>query len=137
MHKAKALVIACIDFRFHTKLHYFLSKEHLWGKCDLISVAGASRDLIKPVLPEDGEYLWKQLEISLKLHDPHEIILVDHQDCGGYAQDGTIPKGLLYSEDKNMHSVFLLQIKKIIKQKYHKECQTRYLSFDKSLPELL
>jgi len=111
MHKAKAVVITCMDFRFHDKVQDFLKKKGYLGHCDEIVVAGASRDFVKPVYPEDGKYVWKQLGLSLKLHDPDEIIVIDHQDCGGYAQDGTIPSGLEVQIDKSKHLVFLEELK--------------------------
>src|SRR3990167_9746884 len=111
MHKAKAVVITCMDFRFHDKIQDFLKKKGYLGHCDEIVIAGASRDFVKPVHPEDGKYVWKQLGLSIKLHDPDEIIVIDHQDCGGYAQDGTIPSGLEVQIDKSKHLVFLEELK--------------------------
>ncbi|HLD03689.1 MAG TPA: carbonic anhydrase [Candidatus Dojkabacteria bacterium] len=118
MHKAKAVVITCMDFRFHDKIQDFLKKKGYLGHCDEIVIAGASRDFVKPVHPEDGKYVWKQLGLSIKLHDPDEIIVIDHQDCGGYAQDGTIPGRQDLALDQNMHKKYLIILKKNITDKY-------------------
>lgn len=118
MHKAKAVVVGCIDFRFRGFIDKYLHEQDFGDCYDLISVAGGSRDFIVPVEENDGRYAWKQLELSLKLHDPDMIIFVDHQDCGGYAQDGTIPGGLEIEEDKHKHSDFLIDLKEILSSKY-------------------
>jgi len=88
------------------------------GQSDEIIIAGACRDFVKPVNPGDGLYVWKQLGLSVKLHEPDDIVFIDHQDCGGYAQDGTIPPGLTKEEDSKSHSMYLAELKKIAKEKY-------------------
>ncbi|MCA9383621.1 hypothetical protein KC909_04595 [Candidatus Dojkabacteria bacterium] len=118
MHKAKASVISCMDFRFHDKIQAFLQYKDYLGKCDEIAVAGGTRDFITPVEDADGEYIWKQLELSIKLHDPEEIIFIDHQDCGGYGQDDTIPLGLSKKEDLEMHKKFCTKLRKVLMQKH-------------------
>lgn len=118
MHKAKAVVVGCIDFRFRGFIDKYLHEQDFGSSYDLISVAGGSRDFIVPVEENDGRYAWKQLELSLKLHDPDMIVFVDHQDCGGYAQDGTIPGGLVVEEDKQKHLTFLKELKEILSSKY-------------------
>lgn len=118
MHKAKACVVTCIDFRFQEQIHEFLKTKHLENSVDLISVAGCSRDFIVPIDPIDEKYVWKELELSVKLHDPDEIIFIDHQDCGGYAQDGTIPGGLDVEEDRNRHIEQLKSLKKKLEGSY-------------------
>lgn len=131
MHKAKAVVIACIDFRFQEKMHQFLRNESYLGKSDEIIVAGAVRDLVCPVNENDGRYLWKQLSLSINLHDPDEIILIDHQDCGGYAQDGAIAGGLSLEEDLEKHSRWMREAKKKIQEQYKdKEIQMLYIPLD-------
>ncbi len=118
MHKAKAVVIACMDFRLQPTYQNYLRDNGYLGETDEIIVAGASRDLVCPVEESDGKYLWKQLELSLKLHNPDTIIIFDHQDCGGYAQDGTIPSGLEIEEDIQSHADFLFEAKEKILTKY-------------------
>lgn len=125
MHKAKAVIITCMDFRFHDKIQDFLNNQGYLGHCDEIVIAGASRDFIKPVEADDGKYVWKQLGLSLKLHEPEEIIIIDHQDCGGYAQDGTIPGGLKMEDDLHKHTDYLQKLQK----KLVKECPGKKISF--------
>jgi len=79
MHRAKNCIITCIDFRLQKAYSDFIKSRNMLGESDIISLAGCFRDLVKP------------LE---NLHNPDNIILLDHQDCGGYTQDDTIVQGL-------------------------------------------
>ncbi len=103
MHKAKALIISCIDFRIQRTLMRWLESSNYVGKYDHISIAGSLRDIVKPENEIYLQNLIRQLKISLDLHSPHEILVFDHQDCGGYASDNLIPNGLSKQEDFIRH----------------------------------
>jgi carbonic anhydrase len=118
MHKAKAVVLLCIDFRFQKTTQDWLFKNGYHDKTDQIVVAGASRDLTNPIDDAHKKALLRQLQLSIKLHDPDEIIIIDHQDCGGYAQDNTIPPGLPFEEDKKLHSEFAQKAKEILQKEF-------------------
>ena len=50
------------------------------NNCDIISVAGATKDLI-----EDPEgFVATQIDISKRLHLIDTLIIMHHMDCGGY-----------------------------------------------------
>jgi carbonic anhydrase len=136
MHKAKAVVITCMDFRFQEKIQEFLKRKDYLGHCDQIIIAGGGRDFISPVEIPDGQYVWKQLELSMKLHDPEEIIIIDHQDCGGYAQDDTIPLGLPIKEDMARHGGFLTKLQAILANKYQKKVTLYYAQLDGKIIKL-
>jgi len=57
-----------------------LKKRGLFGKFDRISWAGASKDL---------QNVLNNASISLKLHEPDEIIIYEHEDCGAYEEDNS------------------------------------------------
>jgi hypothetical protein len=118
MHKAKNVIITCMDFRFQKKIQNYLLENGYLGESDEIIVAGAGRDLIKPVTEADGEYLWKQLSLSMKLHNPDNIIIIEHQDCGGWAQDKTIPSGLSNDDDRDSHQIYCQKLQKKIADEY-------------------
>jgi len=118
MHKIKACVITCIDFRFQQNIKDYLVKNDFLGETDIISVAGASHDIATPQTPASQEYLLNQIAISVSLHNPDKIIIVDHQDCGMFAATGKIEKGLELSEDLEKHYDYLLKAKSIIQEKY-------------------
>lgn len=118
MHKVKACVVGCIDFRFRDYEDSFFKHQKWGGSYDLITIAGGSRDFVLPVEVEDGKYVWKQLELSIKLHDPDLVVFMDHQDCGGYAQDGTIQNGLEFAKDEEEHKKFFKKLKEKLEERY-------------------
>lgn len=114
MYKASNCIVTCIDFRLQRAYADFISSRGWLGESDLISVAGCSRDLVKPLKDSDKAALLRQIELSVKLHDPDKIVFLDHQDCGGYAQDGTIPQGLKLVDDKKRHAKYGSKVKTLI-----------------------
>ena len=119
MHKIKACVITCIDFRFQKNIKDYLVQNNHLGDADIISIAGASHDIATPQTAEHQYYLMNQIGISVSLHNPDKIIIVDHQDCGIYAATGKIEKGLDLAEDTQRHADYLLKAKELIQQKYN------------------
>lgn len=110
MNKAKALIIMCIDFRFQEKIQHYLEAQGFLGACDELAIAGCTRDFVRPMSDAAREYVWGQLDLALKLHQPDKVIFIDHQDCGGYAQDGTIKGGLAKDVDEKAHKHFMQEL---------------------------
>lgn len=83
-HHCDALVIHCIDFRFHEAIKNFLQNELGIKSYDLLTIPGAAKHLtaIGSAARRDG--LLEDIGISLRLHEPKEIILINHSDCGAY-----------------------------------------------------
>lgn len=79
-HKAHALAITCIDFRFCKMIEEDLTKRHLNGNCDKIAWPGASLDHDRVVTAAT---------VSLKLHDPDELYIYEHEDCGAYGENNS------------------------------------------------
>ncbi len=78
MHKCKALVISCIDFRFQSKVREYALDKGLEDNYDLIAVAGAIKSI------EEDDFLMEQIDISYRLHGIEEIHILSHEDCGAY-----------------------------------------------------
>lgn len=108
----------CMDFRFQKSIQGWLEEKGYLGASDEVIVAGASRDLVKPLESFHKDALLRQIELSVKLHDPEEIVVIDHQDCGGYAQDQTIPSGLDVEEDKKAHIEYAKKAKQMLEAKF-------------------
>ncbi len=137
MHKAKSIIFSCMDFRFQDKTQSFLKENGYLGSSDEVIVAGGSRDFVTPIEEDDGRYVWKQLGLSIKLHDPDQIIFIDHQDCGGYAQDETIPSGLDFEKDKKEHIKWLTILKEKLLEKYpNKEILFFYAPFEDEIEKI-
>ena len=84
MHKCKALVLHCMDFRFKPRIHEFLTGEGIMGDFDDVSVAGACKNFVSPQNDAEREFMLRQIEISRRLHGIGEVILMNHTDCGAY-----------------------------------------------------
>ena len=80
MHKAKVLAIHCIDLRFQQTIDQDLEQKAGYGHFDRIAWPGASLDF---------DNVKKSALISLKLHDPDQIEIYEHEDCGAYGNDNS------------------------------------------------
>lgn len=137
MHKAKACVLMCMDFRFQKQSQQWLEKNGYLGNCDEVIVAGASRDLVKPIEDFHKDALLRQIDLSVKLHDPDEIVIFDHQDCGGYAQDDTIPSGLEKEDDIEKHKHYANKAKEVLEEIYpEKTIKVLYIDMEGEVSQL-
>ena len=79
-HTCDALVVSCIDFRFQKYIRDWLD-THLKDKTyDYVGFGGGTKEL---------DQILKQLEISVKLHDIKQVVLMHHENCGAYGLEST------------------------------------------------
>ncbi|MEA5572320.1 carbonic anhydrase [Calothrix sp. UHCC 0171] len=132
VHRAKALVLSCIDFRFLTAERFFLGKKNLGGEYDWTALAGASLAVTGFPHPSDAEAFWDQLDISSRLHQINKVIIIDHQDCGAYA---TMIDPNLSQDPKReleMHTDYLNRAYKSIRDRYpHLEVELYFATLNK------
>ncbi|MGL5034683.1 MAG: carbonic anhydrase [Microcystaceae cyanobacterium] len=116
-HQAQALVLTCIDFRFVGWEQDFLQQQFK-GQYDLVSLAGASLALTGFPHAAEAETFWDQLELSRNLHQIKTVIIVDHQDCGAYANkiDSTLAQDPV--REKQVHRQYLQQAGQAIQDRY-------------------
>ncbi|GFE69629.1 hypothetical protein CFPU101_22390 [Chroococcus sp. FPU101] len=114
----KVLVLSCIDYRFFENEQIFLNDKNLAHQYDWTALAGASLALSGFPHSEDATAFWDQLAISEKLHHIKKVIIIDHQDCGAYAQkiDTNLSKNP--EQEKQIHRQYLSQA--------YQEILTRY-----------
>ena len=98
-HKAQALVIHCIDFRFQEIIQADLEHRELTGKFDRISYPGASKNLGQVKIAS---------EVSLKLHDPDQVLIYEHEDCAAYGENNS-PE--IHKENAEKLKVLLKELK--------------------------
>ena len=78
-HACKACAVHCMDFRIQKTTDNLLKSLGLSeGDFDRVSIAGGAANF---------EQLEKHLELSKKLHNPSQIILTIHEDCGTGAKE--------------------------------------------------
>ncbi len=75
----EAVVVHCIDFRFQEYLDKWLVENLGHGNYDRVAYAGGVLDF---------ETIFKQIEISERLHEIKKVVLVNHEDCGAYGAEG-------------------------------------------------
>ncbi len=114
-HQCKALVIHCLDFRLGKAIKKYLEEKNLLGDCDIISVAGAAKNLSSPEKESERDFLFKQIDISQNLHRVSEIILINHTDCGAYGGSSAFRSK---EEERRKYFEDMGRAAKIILEKY-------------------
>lgn len=79
----EALVLTCIDFRFHEKLKQALAKLKI-KNYDLMALAGGAKNLASPKKSEYQKTVLDNIKLAADLHKIKKVILVNHIDCGAY-----------------------------------------------------
>ena len=82
-HKCTAIMFHCIDFRLIGETRRWMREEGLLGDCDVVSVAGAAKQ-IADGSPEVRDFLLNQIRIARDLHHVSRVILAHHSSCGAY-----------------------------------------------------
>lgn len=83
-HKCEALVLCCIDFRFHQKFLRYVKKDLGVKIFDIVALAGGAKNISSPSEAYFRDIILKNIEISVKLHNIQKIIITNHIDCGAY-----------------------------------------------------
>ncbi len=111
-HKADAIVITCIDFRFQEYINNWLNKNFKPKTYDRGAFAGAAKSL---------DTILTQIELAYRLHHVKKAIIINHEDCGAYGKEETV----------DHHIRDLRQVKKHILEKFpNLEVETYYLHLD-------
>jgi len=72
-HECEALVITCMDFRFHEKTVQFIRDSLGITTFDLLTSPGAAKTVNSDVVG-----------LSKKLHGIKRVVIVNHATCGAY-----------------------------------------------------
>ena len=111
-HTCPALVFRCMDFRIKLSVFSRLLEQigYPEGTYDLVSAAGSAKDLLAT---NQGEvyFLFKQIELSQRLHQIKEVVIIYHDNCGAYGI--TDP-----SQEHETQSQDLERIKRLIETRY-------------------
>lgn len=115
-----ALLLSCMDFRLMDDIERYMSGRKLRDKYDHVVLAGASLGAITDKYPAWSKTFWEHLDIAIKLHNIHTVIVMDHRDCGAYK----VILGPEHAKDpkteKETHATQLKKLKAQIVQKYPK-----------------
>lgn len=83
----EALVLTCIDFRFHNKLKETLAKLKI-KNYDLMALAGGAKNLGNPTKFQYQKTVLDNIGIAINLHKIKKVVLINHIDCGAYGGSG-------------------------------------------------
>lgn len=89
-HYCEAVIVTCIDFRFQDYVNKWIGENFTAKSFDRVAIAGGVFDL---------DYILKQIEISKRLHHIKKVILINHEDCGAYGEEGTHEKHIMDLEE--------------------------------------
>ena len=118
-HGKKRLIFRCMDSRINpVKLSALLKNEgYEEGSYDLVSAAGAGKDLLDPT---SNSFLLKQIELSKKLHNIQEVVVLLHDNCGAYGIED--PK-----EEEQVQKLDLASIRNLMIEKFPDLAFTGYI----------
>jgi|688.fasta_scaffold12617_12 carbonic anhydrase len=114
-HKAKAMVLTCMDFRLIDDVVKYLDKNGYNNNYDEYILAGASLGYNQNTYPDWSLTFQEHIDLALKLHHIKEIILIDHENCGAYK---LLISNYESSKELEYHKFNLALAKNTLQQKY-------------------
>ena len=113
-------LLSCMDFRLMDDIERYMAGRGLRDKYDHVILAGASLGAITDRFPAWNKTFWEHLDIAIKLHNIHTVMIMDHRDCGAYK----VILGEAHAKDpkteKDTHSAQLKKLRGMITGKYPK-----------------
>jgi carbonic anhydrase len=79
-----ALLLNCIDYRLTGATTHYMDQAGMAGKYDQVVLAGAALGAHNKKFPDWGRTFWDHVQIAIDLHHIHQVIVIDHRDCGAY-----------------------------------------------------
>jgi len=73
-----------MDFRLTSAINKWMEEKGIMDDCDVISIAGISKDIAENPESENAKFVLNQIKMSSELHNIKILYLVHHTDCGAY-----------------------------------------------------
>ncbi|KKQ77431.1 MAG: hypothetical protein US98_C0004G0002 [Parcubacteria group bacterium GW2011_GWC1_38_6] len=120
-YEAGAVILWCFDARFDPVLGVFLQTMPD-SKFDIIKVAGGAKSLASPENESDRDFILRQIQASIRLHNAKKVILMAHQECGAYGG----------KNDRSFYEEELRRGKSVVEEAIgtEKEIITLFVDFD-------
>lgn len=112
---ADALLLSCMDYRLVDDIVRYMDGRAMTDKYDHVVLAGASLGAVSDKL-NWGKTFWDHLDVALKLHHVHKVIILDHKDCGAYRV--VFERNFEGADELAVHREQLTMLKAAIKAKY-------------------
>lgn len=82
-HSDEGIVVTCIDFRLQESINKWIS-EHFQPKTyDRVALGGGVKNL---------DIILSQIDIAVMLHRIKKVVLINHEACGAYGDEGSPEK---------------------------------------------
>ena len=89
-HEVSTVVLNCIDFRFRSGAPTALKKTFGVDTYDEIKLAGGAKNVATPGRSEARRVVvMEDIDLAIKAHHATRVILLNHQNCGKYASEGS------------------------------------------------
>lgn len=79
-----ALLLSCMDYRLVYETERYMAGRNMRDKYDHVILAGAALGAITTKYPAWNKTFWDHLNVAIQLHAIHQVIVLDHRDCGAY-----------------------------------------------------
>lgn len=84
-----ALLLTCMDFRLTDDIVRYMDGRGMDGRgmtdrYDHVVLAGGSLGALTDEYGEWGKTFRDHLKVAIDLHQIHQVIIMDHRDCGAY-----------------------------------------------------
>jgi len=138
-----ALLLSCMDYRLTDEIpDYMQNHLHMKKKYDYVILAGASLGVNNTKYPNWGKTFWEHLDTAIALHGIHEVIIMDHRNCGAYklllGKDFPAEANAVQlKEETEVHRQQLDTLAKTIHEKYpNLEVSTLLMGLDGDVEEM-
>jgi len=103
-------IVMCSDYRFIQVLIDWVNALGLLGKFDLIALPGSQKQ------SQSAEHFFcNALGTLIDLHDPEQVILIAHRDCGAY---GGSEKFTSWHEEREYYLHDLREASELIQKEF-------------------
>lgn len=92
-HACDLMVLTCIDYRLQTNDSQMIWLRRLYGNdrsFDLVTVPGSCHRLVREPASARSQLL-DDIGVSVDLHQPERIAIVQHENCGRYHKSMNFP----------------------------------------------
>lgn len=81
---AAAVVLTCMDYRLVDDHTNYFNERGMKNRYDHLVLAGGTIGALGKLGQEWADTFWKHVGVAVKLHGIHEVIVLDHRDCGAF-----------------------------------------------------
>ena len=131
-----ALLLSCMDYRLVNETESYMTGRGLRDKYDHVILAGAALGAITDKFPAWNKTFWEHLDVAIKLHNVHTVMVMDHRDCGAYKVILGEDFGQTPARETAAHTVQLQSLRHMIVSKYPQMVELLLMALDGSVEKV-